>query len=159
MFGGENQSTIDGKGRTSIPARFRDILVDTFGDERFVLTKSTPVDLGAGEFGRGLSAYPLNEWRELERKINGNEGGFTSIQLNSIKRLVLAPGVECCADRQGRVLIPPALRTYAGLDREIWVVGMGRKFDVWSHGPYLRVSAQDEKNFPQDSEALAALGI
>ena len=159
MFGGENLSTIDGKGRTSIPAKFRETLADLFGDDRFVITKATPIDFGDGAYGRGLSVYPLNEWRELENKILANEGNFTSVQLNSIKRLVLAPAVECNADKLGRVLIPPALRAHAGLEREIWFVGMGKRFDVWSKEGYGRVNAQDEKNFPQESEALAALGI
>ena len=159
MFGGENLSTIDGKGRTSIPAKFRETLVDLFGDDRFVITKATPIDFGDGAYGRGLSVYPLNEWRELENKILANEGNFTSVQLNSIKRLVLAPAVECNADKLGRVLIPPALRAHAGLERDIWFVGMGKRFDVWSKEGYGRVNAQDEKNFPQESEALAALGI
>ena len=159
MFGGENLSTIDGKGRTSIPAKFRETLAELFGDDRFVMTKATPIDFGDGAYGRGLSVYPLNEWRELENKILANEGNFTSVQLNSIKRLVLAPAVECNADKLGRVLIPPALRAHAGLEREIWFVGMGKRFDVWSKEGYGRVNAQDEKNFPQESEALAALGI
>ena len=159
MFGGENLSTIDGKGRTSIPAKFRETLADLFGDDRFVITKATPIDFGDGTYGRGLSVYPVNEWRELENKILANEGDFTSVQLNSIKRQVLAPAVECNADKLGRVLIPPALRAHAGLERDIWFVGMGKRFDVWSKEGYGRVNAQDEKNFPQESEALAALGI
>jgi MraZ protein len=159
MFGGENLSTIDGKGRTSIPAKFRETLVEVYGDERFIITKATPVDFGDGSYGRGLSVYPVTEWRQLEQKILANEGGFTSVQLNSIKRQVLAPAVECSADKLGRVLIPPALRVHAGLERDIWFVGMGRRFDVWSKETYGRVNAQDEKNFPQESEALAALGI
>jgi MraZ protein len=159
MFGGENLSTIDGKGRTSIPAKFREMLGDVFGDECFVITKATPVDFGDGSYGRGLSVYPISEWRQLSNKILANEGGFTSVQLNSIKRQVLAPAVEVTADKLGRVLIPPALRVHAGLERDIWFVGMGRRFDVWSKEGYGRINAQDEKNFPQDSEALAALGI
>lgn len=159
MFGGENSSTIDNKGRTSIPAKFRELLADLYGDERFVITKAAPVDFGDGTYGRGLSAYPLGEWRELEKKINANEGGFPLAQLNSVKRQLLGPAQECSADKLGRVLIPPALRVHAGLERDIWFVGMGRRFDIWSREAYSRVNAQDERNFPQDSEALAAMGI
>jgi MraZ protein len=106
-----------------------------------------------------LSVYPLTEWRELEKKILANEGGLPLAQLNSLKRLVLGPAQECTADKLGRVLIPPALRSHAGLDRELLFVGMGKRFDLWSKETYGRVNAQDERNFPQDSEALAALGI
>lgn len=159
LFGGENPSTIDGKGRTCIPARFRDALVSRSADERFIITKAAPVDLGDGTFGRGLSVYPLTEWREIKKKILINEGGFTSVQLNSIKRQVINPAEECIADKLGRVLVPSSLRTHAGLERDIWFVGMGQRFDIWSKETYSRVNAQDEKNFPLESEALAALGI
>ena len=159
VFSGENLTTVDAKGRTSIPARFRDILVEGFGDERFFITKSMPVTLDGGIVARGLSAYPVREWKELEKRINSNEGGFTSVDLNRIKRLIVAPAVECTADKQGRVLIPPTLRLHAGLERDVLMVGMGPRFDIWSSETYQLVTEQDEKNFPQDSEALAALGI
>lgn len=160
MFGGENLTTIDAKGRTSIPAKFREILVDTFGDDRFFITKAAPIPLDSGRSARGLSVYPIREFRDIESKLNSADGGgFTSAQLNSIKRQILNPGVECTSDKQGRVLIPPALRVHAGLDRDVWVVGMGKRFDIWSNEMYQLVIEQDEKNFPQDSAALAALGI
>ncbi len=159
MFGGEGLATIDSKGRTSIPARFREVLLTEFGGERFVITKASPVDFDDGSFGRGLSVYPLGEWKELEKKIHANEGGLPLAQLNSLKRLVLGPAQECTADKLGRVLIPPSLRIHACLERDICFVGMGRRFDIWSSEIYARINAQDERNFPQDSSALAALGI
>jgi MraZ protein len=159
IFGGESPSTIDGKGRTCIPAKFRDSLVTPSGDARFIITKAAPVDLGDGTFGRGLSVYPLAEWREIRKNILANVGGFNSAQLNSIKRQIINPAEECCADKLGRVLVPSALRSHAALEREIWFVGMGQRFDLWSKETYSRVNAQDERNFPLESEALAALGI
>lgn len=159
MFGGESLTTIDTKGRTSIPVRFRDVLLDSFGDERFVITKASPVDFGDGSYGRGLSVYPFSEWQELEKKIQDNQGGLPLAQLNSLKRLVLGPAQECVADKLGRVLIPPALRLHAALERDLYFVGMGKRFDVWGKETYSRVNAQDERNFPQDSAALAELGI
>jgi len=159
MFGGECLTTIDAKGRTSIPVRFREVLSHSFGDERFVITKASPVDFGDGSFGRGLSVYPLAEWQELEKKIQANEGGLALAQLNSLKRLVLGPAQECTVDKLGRVLIPPALRLHAALERDLYFVGMGKRFDVWGKETYSRVNAQDERNFPQDSAALAELGI
>ena len=55
MFSGESLTTIDAKGRTSIPSKIRELLVNVFGDERFVITKATPVGFDDGSFGRGLS--------------------------------------------------------------------------------------------------------
>ena len=159
MFGGESLTTIDAKGRTSIPVRFRELLAAEFGDERFVITKASPVAFEDGSYGRGLSVYPYSEWQELEKKINANEGEQPLAQLNSLKRLILGPAQECSTDKLGRVLIPPALRLHAALDRDLYFVGMGKRFDIWAKEIYTRVNAQDEHNFPQDSAALAALGI
>jgi MraZ protein len=159
IFGGETPSTIDGKGRTCIPAKFRDALANLSEDARFIITKAAPVDLGDGTFGRGLSVYPLDTWAGIKKKILANEGGFTSAQLNSIKRQIVNPAEECSADKLGRALIPSSLRLHAELERDIWFVGMGQRFDIWSKGTYSRINAQDEKNFPLDSEALAAMGV
>jgi len=117
MFSGECLTTIDAKGRTSIPAKFREILTNTFGDERFVITKSSPVDFDDGGFGRGISVYPLKEWLEVERRIHANDSALPLAQLNVLKRLVLGPAQECCPDKLGRVLIPPPLRIHAGLEK------------------------------------------
>jgi MraZ protein len=79
--------------------------------------------------------------------------------LNSIKRQIVNPAEECSADKLGRALIPSSLRLHAELERDIWFVGMGQRFDIWSKGTYSRINTQDEKNFPLDSEALAAMGV
>lgn len=159
MFGGESLTTIDGKGRTSIPVRFREMLEQCFADSRVVITKASPVDFGDGTYGRGLSVYPLSEWKELEKKIQENQGGLSLAQLNSLKRLIIGPAQECLADKLGRVLIPPTLRSHAELERELYFVGMGQRFDIWGKDTYHRVNAQDEKNFPQNSPAVAELGL
>lgn len=159
MFSGESCTTIDAKGRTSIPARFRDLLSSCFGAESFIITKASPVSFDDGSFGRGLSVYPLCEWQELEQKIQDNEAGLPLAQLNSLKRLVLGPAQEASTDKLGRVLIPSSLRQHANLERDLVMVGMGRRFDIWSSETYEQINAQDENNFPQDSAALSALGI
>lgn len=159
QFAGESPSTIDAKGRTCIPARFREPLTGATEEPRFIITKAAPVDLGDGTFGRGLSIYPPAEWESIRNSILANEGNFNSAQLNSIKRQIINPAEECSTDKLGRVLIPASLRGHASLDRDIFFVGMGRRLDIWSKESYGRINAQDEKNFPIDSEALALLGI
>lgn len=154
IFGGEHPSTIDSKGRTCIPARFREALVQAFGDERFVMTKARPISLGGERYARGLSVYPLSAWNDIKRRALANEGGYTSTQLDSIKRQFLNPAVECLADKLGRVLIPPSLRSHAGLERELWFVGMDGRFDIWSRDTYDRVNDQDEQNLPADLTAI-----
>ena len=160
MFRGKFETTIDAKGRTSIPAKFREVLVATFGDERFFLTKSSPVPLGDGSFGYGLVIYPYQRFLEIEAQLNGGTGqGLTMAQLASVKRTVLVPAVECTVDKLGRVLVPNDLRKSALLERDILFVGMQNKVDVYSQAVWTRVCEQDEQNFPIDSPALAALGL
>ncbi len=158
MFSGEHYTSIDAKGRTSLPARLREVFSEVFGDERFVITKC-PVDMGNGAIGRGLSIYPLRDWQALREKINQGGSGLTAAQLNSIKRLILAPGVECVADKQGRVLIPPTLRSYAALERDIVFVGTENKIEIWNQQAWDKVCGQAEQDFPGDTQALAELGL
>jgi MraZ protein len=158
MFGGEIYTTIDGKGRTSMPAKFREVFSDTFGDERFYITKCL-VNMGDGTVSRGLSVYPYGEWQSLQDKMDNGVSGLTAAQVNSIKRLILAPGVECVADRQGRVLIPPTLRAYASLERDIVFVGTRKKIEIWNQESWDQVCRQAEADFPDDTAALADLGF
>ncbi len=158
MFRGIYETTIDAKGRTSLPARFRDVLVETFGDERFFVTNSVPVDLGGGGYSSGLLIFPYQEWFQFEESfLNGK--GLTSAQRNSIMRTIVAPAVECSADKLGRVLVPPHLRKNAVLEREILFVGAMKKVEIWSQAEWEKVRAHDMKAFPSDSEAVAELGL
>ena len=158
MFRGIYETTIDAKGRTSLPARFRDVLVESFGDERFFVTNSVPVDLGGGVYSSGLLIFPHQEWFLFEESFLSGKG-LTSAQRNSIMRTIVAPAVECSADKLGRMLVPPHLRKNAALEREILFVGAMKKVEVWSQAEWDKVRAHDMKAFPSDSEAVAELGL
>jgi len=160
MFRGKFETTIDAKGRTSIPAKFREVLVDSFGDERFFLTKSSPFRLGDGQFGYGLVIYPYQNFLALEEQLKTGSGlGLSLAELAAVRRTVLVPAVECVADKLGRVLVPGDLRKSALLEREINFVGMQTKIDIYSQAMWTRVCEQDEQNYPIDSPALAGLGL
>ncbi|KAF0215747.1 MAG: MraZ [Geobacteraceae bacterium] len=156
MFWGEHTATIDGKGRTSIPAKYREIFVEAFDDERFFITKCL-VDMGNGEVGRGLTAYPYKEFIAFAGGLN--KMGYSANQINAIQRLVVGPAVECSADKLGRVLIPPTLRSYAGLERDLVVIGMQNKIEIWSQESWDRVIRQAEKDYLSAADALAIPGI
>ncbi|MRR06595.1 MAG: transcriptional regulator MraZ [Deltaproteobacteria bacterium] len=160
MFRGIFNTTIDGKGRTSLPAKFREVLVEAFGDERFFLTNSNPVRLGDGVSCSGLAIYPYQEWIVLEEKlVRGTGLGLSSVQLAAVKRRIIAPAVECSADKLGRILVPPHLRKSASLEREIVFAGLLNKAEIWSLAEWEKVYRQDDDNFPGDSQALADLGL
>ena len=158
MFRGIYETTIDAKGRTSLPARFRETLVSSHGDERFFLTNSVPVDLGGGLFSSGLMIFPYKEWFTFEDNFRISKG-FTSEQRNSIMRTIISPAQECSADKLGRFLISPSFRKSAVLDREIQFVGKMDKIEIWSMAEWEKVRAQDVKNFPSGTEAAAELGL
>jgi MraZ protein len=160
MFRGIFETTIDAKGRTSLPAKFREVLLEKYNDARFFVTKSSPVGLGEDRFTSGLVIYPYKEWSAIEEKLQNGAGlGLTSAQLDSLKRTMVAPAIDCTADKLGRVLVPPNLRKYASLEREIVFVGSLKKIEIWSMAEWEKVQAQDMKNFPVNTQAMAELDL
>ena len=158
MFRGIFETTIDAKGRTSLPARFREILTGSYGDERFFLTNSGPVHLDDGLSCSGLLVFPYRAWFEFEEKFTGSKG-FTADQRKSIMHTIIAPAQELSADRLGRFLIPPPFRKSAALERDIQFVGTIDRIEIWSLAEWDRVRAQHVRNFPSGTEAAAELGL
>ena len=158
MFRGIFETTIDAKGRTSLTARFREVLLEKHGDERFYLTNSAPITLDGGGYSSGLLIFPYKEWFEFEKSVQ-NSRGFTADQRKSIMRTIIAPAQECSADKLGRFLIPPPFRRDAALERDIQFVGTLDRIEVWSMNEWDKVRTQDMKNFPNGSEAAAELGL
>jgi MraZ protein len=158
MFRGIFATTIDAKGRTSLPAKFRETLIESYGDERFFLTNSAPVHLDGGMSCSGLLIFPYTDWTAFEENFRTSKG-LTSEQRNSIMRTIISPAQECCPDKLGRFLISPSFRRSAVLDREIQFVSKMDKIEIWSMSEWDKVCAQDVKNFPVDSEAAAELGL
>lgn len=141
MFRGQFQHSIDAKGRTSLPARFRDSL-DSCGDPRFVLT--------SGLFDPCLHLFPLKAWEELEEKI----AQLPSLDPHVVRfrRLYVSAACECEADKAGRVLIPNHLREKADLKKDVLWAGMGRHLELWSQAAWdavLEISPEEEAHFKQ----------
>ena len=139
MWQGQYEHAIDGKGRTSLPARFRDSL-SAAGDERFVLTSA---------LDPCLVAYPLEEWRAFEEKL----AKLPRFDPNVVKlrRLYVSAAVEITFDATGRVLVPPSLRTYAALEKVVVWAGMGRHAELWSKERWTRAI----ETTPDERMALA----
>ncbi len=121
MFRGQFEHAIDAKGRTSFPSRFRDVLT-AGSDLRLILTRAL--------FDRCLHLYPLKAWEELEAKIADMPQFDTNVV--AFRRLYLSAAVECELDKQGRILVPPALREHAELAKDVVWAGMGRTAELWS---------------------------
>lgn len=120
MFRGINGINIDAKGRIVMPTRYRErLLLDSKGS--VILTIDTEV--------RCLLLYPLPEWEEIERKLAALPSFNPAAR--RIQRLLMGHATDVELDGSGRILLPPLLRDYAGLDKKAVLVGQGKKFEIW----------------------------
>jgi MraZ protein len=118
MFLGKYDLTLDPKGRLSIPAKFREVL-NGRSLTQLILTL----------FDGCIVAYPLDEWHEVERKARALPTSRRDVR--NFVRVFYANAADCPLDRQGRILIPEALRREAGLEKEVVAVGVGNKIEIW----------------------------
>lgn len=150
MFSGHFEHAVDEKGRVAIPVHFRGALA-VLQDERLVLTKYKL----SGR--RCLDAYPLSAWRRLEEKILA-KNRFDP-QMARFKNVYVSGAHEVPLDAQGRVLIPPLLREYAGIQREAMVTGDVDKMRIWAKPNWQAVFEEDEKLVLDDEQFLAGLDL
>lgn len=121
MFRGVNAINMDVKGRLAIPARYRQVLRDRC-DGALVATIDTDEPC--------LLIYPLDDWESIERKIEA----LPSLHpvTRRIQRLLIGHATDVELDGSGRILIPPLLRDYAGLEKRTVLLGQGKKFELWA---------------------------
>lgn len=118
-FRGRFEYSIDPKGRINIPASFRDQLSSS-SSPTIVLT----------QYDGCLYAFPTEEWMRMEDSV----AHVSSVdgQVNAFLRTFFGSAVEVEPDRQGRILVPTSLRSYAALEKDVVILGMMRRFEVWS---------------------------
>lgn len=116
MFSGAYSHSVDQKGRTVIPSRFRSKL-----GERFYLTR--------GMHGC-LWVFSEEEWREFQKMMTPKS--LVDSRGLKLERFFVGSAVECVPDAQGRIFVPQNLRDYAAITGDIWVVGLGNKVEIWS---------------------------
>ena len=150
MFRGQYEHTIDAKGRTSVPARFREVLA-AGGDGRLVLT--TGLD-------PCVVAYPMQEWLAFEERLARLPQFDPSVQM--LRRIYVSGAVECEVDKVGRILVPQTLRRHADLAREVLWAGMGRHVELWSRERFEAMRSEvlgDEAQRAEVARRLAELGL
>jgi MraZ protein len=128
MLKGEFEYTLDDKGRVVIPPRFRRQVGD-----RFVVARG---------FDGCVVLYPESEWKTVGDKLKSEPLG----KLRFVRYLV-GSAVEAEADRQGRFVLPQPLRDHAAIQREVVVVGLINKLEIWSRErwhQYLKETVEDE---------------
>jgi MraZ protein len=136
-FRGEFHHSIDDKGRISIPAKLRDVILSVYGG-RLVITR-TPYC---------LEAYSPEEWSEVESWIGQLSRVNTEAQ--RYKRFFYSAATEVEMDKQGRILVPPHLRSSADLSSEIVLVGMQNKLEIWSRERW----EKDQKDLLGDWDSI-----
>jgi MraZ protein len=149
MFRGRYQHTIDPKGRLSVPAKFRDALAQ-FGDhaEQLIVVPNE----------HALEVHPLDEWQRIEDKLNA-QPMFTP-EVRQLSRLYMSRAKEVALDGAGRILLPPDTRKQAGLDRDVTLVGGGRKmFEVWDRPRFDEYERTQGDALPTLFEKLSAYGV
>ncbi len=138
MFSGVSTLNLDGKGRLSVPSKHRDSLFAQC-EGRLIVTV---------EPSGCLLIYPEPEWAPIYEKLNALTGAQAAI-----KRLIIGHAEDVQLDSAGRLLISPRLRTVAKLDKEVALVGMGSKFELWDAVEWDRRTAA---TMAIDSDDLAA---
>lgn len=133
MFMGEYNHTIDTKGRLIIPSKFREVL----GDE-FVVTKG---------LDGCLFVYPNEEWKVFEEKLKTLP--ITNKNARQFSRFFLAGAAACEVDKQGRILLPSVLREFAELEKDVVLVGVLSRIEIWSKSKW------NESNTYEDMEEIA----
>ncbi|MEO7559458.1 MAG: division/cell wall cluster transcriptional repressor MraZ [Nitrosospira sp.] len=119
MFRGGTPISLDNKGRLAVPAKYREGLM-SFCAGHLVVTADP---------SRCLLVYPQPAWEPLEQKLN-SLSSFNP-QIRSLQRLLVGNASDVEMDGAGRILVPPLLRQFAGLSKDVVLVGQGAKFELW----------------------------
>lgn len=141
MFMGEYNHTIDAKGRLIIPSKFREILGDAF-----VVTKG---------LDGCLFVYDNEEWKRFEEKLRSLP--ITNKEARQFVRFFLAGATEAEVDKQGRILIPNVLREFAELTKDVVLVGVGSRIEIWGKERFKDSAVFDDMD--EIAEHMAELGL
>jgi MraZ protein len=145
MFWGSHEHVLDEKGRTSLPKEFRELLRGLKGDPW--LTARTQC----------LTIFPPGEFDAFRKRLTDASSAIESIQ--RLQRLILGMAAPAAVDKQGRILIPPKLRKWAGLDREIVFTGVGKSIEIWDRARHEADLEQTRVLYPEFTEILKDFGL
>ena len=134
-FNGEFQHGVDDKGRLIMPAKFREAL-----GSHYMIAKGME---------HCLFVYTMTEWSRLEEKLNSLN--VFNKKIRDFKRRFFSGSGECETDKQGRVLINQELRSYAGIIRDVYILGAGEHIEIWDKATWEAY----RDNLDDDYEELA----
>ena len=143
MLIGEYEHNVDVKGRLIMPAKLKEDI-----GEKFVITKG---------LDGCLFVYSQAEWKNFEEKLRTFP--LTNKDARALMRFFLAGAAECEIDKQGRFLISSNLREFAELDKEVVIIGVLTKIEIWSKEKWLKYSENENMDADEIAEKMEALGI
>ena len=143
MFIGEYEHSVDAKGRVIMPAKLREDI-----GEKFIVTKG---------LDGCLFAYSKTEWSNFEEKLKTLP--LTNKNARDFVRFFLSGAIECEIDKQGRFLIPNNLREYASLEKEINIIGVETRIEIWNRESWKKYSSSENISADDIAENMTMLGI
>ena len=143
MFIGEYEHNVDAKGRIIMPAKLREDIGD-----KFIITKG---------LDGCLFAYSQAEWANFEEKLKALP--LAQKNARNFVRFFLSGAVECEIDKQGRFLIPANLREHALLDKEVVIIGVGTRLEIWNRETWKTYSSDENISADEIAENMTMLGI
>lgn len=146
-FRSKYDHTIDEKGRLSFPSRYREVLRQYDSEVLIVI----PWD-------DHIRVYPLAEWETVENRLKTEESDQLE-DLDKVLRYFESESYECVLDKQGRILIPPALRADLGLKRDIVLIGMIERVEIWDKEKWDMESKIGREHFREHKASMKKRGI
>jgi MraZ protein len=124
LFHGRHDHTIDGKGRLSVPKDFREELATRTRERR---SEKPPMLI---EYDDHLRLYPYPDWEDMVRNLDSKSN--LQVDVQDFERLFVGGAMECAVDPQGRILVPPHMRTNAKLEGKVTLTGVRNKIEIWN---------------------------
>ena len=142
MFYGEHEHTIDKKGRLIIPSKFRDSFKE-YDIEKLYITRG---------LDKCLFMFTENEWKTQEAKFKAMS--FTKPEARKFNRLYFSGASQIECDKQGRILIPKYLKDYAAIKRDVVIIGVSNRIEVWSKDSWSEYYSSSKESFEDVAQNL-----
>lgn len=143
MLIGEYEHSLDAKGRLIMPAKLREDI-----GEKFIVTKG----LDGCLFG-----FSQSEWNNFEEKLKTLP--LTNKNARDFVRFFLSGAIECEIDKQGRFLIASNLREYATMEKEVVIIGVGTRIEIWNRDKWKTYNSDENISADAIAENMTMLGI